>query len=60
MRKFEKRVNTDTTWVLVEGLDGWHKVRWINDTRIIIQIAGYRGSFQRGHVLSFRNRGGKK
>ena len=55
MKKFDKRVNTETTSVKLYGQVGWWKVRKINDTRINIQVRGLGGSFQRGHVEKFTN-----
>lgn len=54
MNKFDKRVVVGTK-VLIEW-HGWHTVKSIHPTRKWIQVEGFNGSFQRGHVLKFTNR----
>jgi hypothetical protein len=53
LKRFDGRVRPGTK-VLVEGL-GWCVVKSIHPTRKSIQINGWVGSFQRGHVLKFSN-----
>lgn len=58
MKKFDKRVVVGTK-VMIEWhgeWHGWHVVKSIHPTRKWIQVEGFVGSFQRGHVLKFTNR----
>lgn len=54
MKEFDKRVVVGTK-VLIEW-HGWHVVKSIHPTRKWIQVEGFNGSFQRGHVLKFTNK----
>lgn len=54
MLKFDKRVKIGTL-VLVKGV-GWCVVKSIHETRKWIEVNGWAGSLQRGHVLKFSNK----
>ena len=55
MKTFNGHFAVDKTRVKVEGLAGWHKVSSINLSRNLIEIEGYAGSWQRGHVDHWTN-----
>ncbi len=56
MKKFDKRF-TKGTLVKVAGVDGFHEITEIQPCRKLINVAGLVGSFQRGHIVTFTNRG---
>ena len=57
MKTFSKAFNTDTTYVRFDApvRRKFHKVTYINDTRVNIQVEKLSGSFQRGHFAQFTN-----
>lgn len=55
MKKFNKLFKENKTKVKLEGLSGMHTVKEVNETRNLIKVHGYVGSFQRAHVEKFTN-----
>ena len=54
MTKFDKRFAIGTK-VKLQGIEGFQAIKDINSVRNLIQVKGWTGSFQRGHVISFTN-----
>ena len=52
MKQFDKRVQAGTK-VLFNG--EWYKVKSVHESRKWIDLEGLVGSFQAGHIASFRN-----
>jgi hypothetical protein len=45
------------TKVKIDSLgDIWHKIKCIHETRKWIEVEGWVGSWQRGHVIKFTNK----
>jgi hypothetical protein len=53
MKKFDKRVQKNT---LVKINENWYAVKSVHETRQWVQVDGLLGSFQVGHIESFKNK----
>lgn len=55
MKKFNKKVTVGTK-VQIIGVSDLHTVKSINEQRTLIEVIGYVGSFQVGHIARFTNK----